>query len=137
MERRHRACKDPAANGPTGNHPVRGASGLDSLPIVRKRQNSQPTIQPTNRAVLYDLQVFWQSPRVVSCCKTTSRYAVTAEVASSSLVVPTIFLANTLGAPKATVQCSARESSVQLDHGLTIGIERSSKCDVFRVASFA
>ena len=35
--------------------------------------------------------VAFGSPRVVlSCCKTNSRSAVTAEVASSSLVVPTI-----------------------------------------------
>jgi hypothetical protein len=33
---------------------------------------------------------YFGSPRVVSCCKTTSRHAVTEEIASSSLVVPAI-----------------------------------------------
>ena len=50
---------------------------------------------------------------------------------------PRHFRANTLGAPKATGRRSALVSPVQLDHGLTTGTERSSKCDVFRVASFA
>ena len=78
------------------------------------------------------------SPRsLVSCCKTYNRAAVTAEVASSSLVVPAISSAKILGAFEATARRSARESSVQLDHGLTTGTKRSSKCDVLRVASFA
>ena len=37
-----------------------------------------------------DLGGPWQSPRLVSCCKTYQGAAVTAEVASSSLVVPAI-----------------------------------------------
>ena len=52
--------------------------------------NSQPTTNPQN-AMSYMTSANFGSPRgLVSCCKTYSRSAVTAEVASSSLVVPAI-----------------------------------------------
>src|SRR5882672_2689567 len=50
----------------------------------------QPTTQPTIRVVLCGLRVVGSPRVVVCCCKTYSRSAVTAEVASSSLVVPAI-----------------------------------------------
>ena len=68
----------------------------------------------------------------------TERVPVTAEVASSSLVVPAISSKRTRLAFPVQAEFSPRIISlVQLDQGLTTGTERSSKCDVFRVASFA
>jgi hypothetical protein len=57
----------------------------------RKRLNSQPTTQPTTCDVVRLTLRLAVPACLVSRCKTYLRSAVTAEVASSSLVVPAIF----------------------------------------------
>jgi hypothetical protein len=78
---------------------------------------------------------------------TCNPLTVTAEVASSSLVVPAILFASVYAAflhfwRNAMVPAiDCRDVTIvhpsQVAQGLTTGTERSSKCDVFRVASVA
>jgi hypothetical protein len=79
--------------------------------MLFSRKNLQPTIQPTVVDLFSDLRGFG-SPRSLVSCKTYNRAAVTAEVASSSLVVPAILFSKLVGLPR----CTSVEQSFQQIH---------------------
>jgi hypothetical protein len=69
------------------NHRCRDGQGS---PVWSQCEISNPQPNPQKMMSCATCRYFGSPRVVVSCCKTNPRYAVTAEVASSSLVVPAI-----------------------------------------------